>query len=100
TPTRNKSGYYSIMQETIKRLLLGAILIALAAGVLLYTDRGSRNRVKRSLGEPIAAEKVIRVALIQHASLPVFDDGSAGVLEALTARGYTDGGRIQIRRFN
>ena len=28
--------------------------------------------------DPVAAEKVIRVALIQHASLPVFDDGSAG----------------------
>ena len=32
------------MLETIKRLALGVILIALAAGVLLYTDRGSRNR--------------------------------------------------------
>ena len=86
------------MQETIKRLLLGVILIALAAGVLIYTDRSSRNRVKRSLGDHAA--KVFRVALVQHASLPVLEDGAKGMLEALAARGYIDGGRIQLRRFN
>ena len=36
------------MLETIKRLGLGFILIALAAGVLLYTDRGSRNKGRRA----------------------------------------------------
>ena len=88
------------MLETIKRLALGVILIALAAGVLLYTDRGSRNRAKRGAGAPDHAGKVFRVALVQHASLPVFEEGSSGLLESLSARGYTDGGRIQLRRFN
>src|SRR5690242_13410397 len=88
------------MLETIKRLGLGLVLIALAAGVLLYSDRGSRNRVKRGAGVSAPATKVFRVALVQHASLPVFDEGSGGLLEALAARGYTDGGRIQLRHFN
>jgi ABC-type uncharacterized transport system substrate-binding protein len=30
----------------------------------------------------------------------VFDDGGSGLLEALAARGYTDGDRIQLRRYN
>jgi len=88
------------MLETIKRLGLGFILIALAAGVLLYTDRGSRNNGRKLLGGVNNTSKVLRVALVQHASLPVFEEGGAGVLGALTARGYTEGGRIEIRRFN
>src|SRR5215831_4853594 len=88
------------MLETIKRLGLGLILIALAGGVLLYTDRKSRNRAKPTLGANSGASKVFRVALVQHASLPVFEEGGSGLLEALAARGYTDGGRIEIRRFN
>jgi ABC-type uncharacterized transport system substrate-binding protein len=88
------------MLETIKRLALGVILIALAAGVLLYTDRGSRNRARRGPGAPSHAGKVFRVALVQSASLPAFDEGGSGLLEVLAARGYTDGDRIQLRRFN
>jgi len=89
------------MLETIKRLALGVILIALAAGVLLYTDRGSRNRARRGPGAaPSHAGKVVRVALVQSASLPAFDEGGSGLLEVLTARGYSDGDRIQLRRFN
>jgi ABC-type uncharacterized transport system substrate-binding protein len=89
------------MLETIKRLALGVILIALAAGVLLYTDRGSRNRARRGPGAaPSHAGKVVRVALVQSASLPAFDEGGSGLLEVLAARGYSDGDRIQLRRFN
>src|SRR6478752_1859298 len=88
------------MLETIKRLGLGLILIALAAGVLLYTDRGSRKSARKKPGAANSAAKVFHVALIQHASLPVFEEGGSGLLESLAARGYTDGGRIELRRFN
>jgi len=88
------------MLETIKRLGLGLILIAVAAGVLLYADRGARHRARRAAGAAFPAGKIVRVALIQHASLPVFEEGSSGLLESLTARGYVDGGRIQLRHFN
>lgn len=88
------------MQETIKRLTLGVILIALAAGVLLYTDRGSRNRARRVSGGPSHAGKVFRVALVQHASIPALEEGANGTLEALAARGYKDGGRLSLKRYN
>ena len=67
------------MLETIKRLAFGVVLIALAAGVLLYTDRGSRNRAKRGSSVPSYAGQVFRVALVQSASLPVFDEGGSGL---------------------
>lgn len=88
------------MFETLKRLLLGLTLIALAAGVLLYTDRGSR---KSSRDRPAAAgapAKIIRVALVQHASIPALEEGAVGMIEALVERGYEDGGRIQLKRYN
>ena len=88
------------MRETLKRLGLGLILIALAAGVLVYTDRGSRNRVRRNSTISTAAGKVFRVALVQHASIPVLDQGVNGVLESLAARGYAEGGRLNLKRYN
>ena len=88
------------MRETLKRLGLGLILIALAAGVLLYTDRGSRNRARRNSTVPATAGKVFRVALVQHASIPVLEQGANGVIESLTTRGYADGARIELKRYN
>ena len=88
------------MRETLKRLGLGLILIALAAGVLVYTDRGSRNRVRRNSTISTAAGKAFRVALVQHASIPVLDQGVNGVLESLAARGYAEGGRLNLKRYN
>ena len=80
------------MLETFKRLALGFILILLASAILLYTDRGSRESTKDSGGP-------IRVALVGHASTRVLEDGADGAIEALAARGYADGGRIQLTRF-
>ena len=88
------------MFETVRRLALGVALIALAAGVLLYTDRGSRNRSRRTSSAPTQTEQVFRVALVQHASLNVLEQGAEGLLDTLAERGYADGQRLQIRRFN
>jgi ABC-type uncharacterized transport system substrate-binding protein len=88
------------MFETVRRLALGAALIALAAGVLLYTDRGSRNRIHKASSAPAPTSKVVRVALVQHASLNVLEQGAQGLLEALAERGYVDGQRLQVRRYN
>ncbi len=84
------------MFEILKRLSFGVVLLALAAAVLLYTDKGSRQGA-RSAG---AAKSPVRVALVQHASLLVLDQGAAGTLEVLAARGYVDGKNIAIRRYN
>ena len=87
------------MLRTLKRLSLGLILIAAAGATLLYSDRGSRYRQKRELSKSAAA-RVYRVALIQHASQSILEDGVHGVLESLAKRGYVDGSSIQLRRYN
>jgi ABC-type uncharacterized transport system substrate-binding protein len=84
------------MIEALRRLSLGILLIALSGAVLLYSDRGSRRSARGNR----SADQPIRVALVQHASLVVLEDGADGVVEALAARGYHDGGRIQVKRFN
>ncbi len=85
-----------IFVGTLKSLALGILLIVLAAGVLLYSDLDSRERPARTT----SSSAPLRIALVQHASLPALDDGIRGVLEALTARGFADGGRLQIRQYN
>jgi ABC-type uncharacterized transport system substrate-binding protein len=82
--------------RTLKSLGLGLLLIVLAAGVLLYSDLGSRRPARRAS----AAGARLRIALVQHASLPALDDGIRGVIEALTTRGYMDGERLEVRQYN
>src|SRR6185503_667229 len=88
------------MFESFKRLSLGLALIAVASGILLYSDLRSRNRSQQRLGQPAAGVKQFRVALVQHASQEVLDDSVRGVIEALAARGYLDGGKLLLRRYN
>ena len=88
------------MPETLKRLTLGLLLIAFAAGVLLYTDRKARNPRRPNAGRLNQGEQVKRVAIVQHASLSVLEEGANGVIEALDARGHSHGHRLDIRRFN
>jgi ABC-type uncharacterized transport system substrate-binding protein len=88
------------MFETFRRLALGVALIALAASVLLYTDRGARHRSRKGLSAAVQTGKVLRVALIQHASLNVLEEGAEGLLEVLAERGYADGGRLKIHHYN
>ncbi len=88
------------MLETIRRLALGLFLLALSAAVLLYTDRGSRRHPAKAAAGAASSGKVFRVALVQHASVPPLEDGAHGVLEALAQRGYSDGGRISVKRYN
>ncbi|MEY4298772.1 MAG: hypothetical protein RIR25_8, partial [Verrucomicrobiota bacterium] len=81
------------MLEISKRLALGVFLILLAAAVLLYTDQGSRGAGRERGGQ-------IKVALVEHASTRALEEGANGALQALASRGYEDGGRITLRRFN
>jgi ABC-type uncharacterized transport system substrate-binding protein len=85
-----------LMFEILKRLSLGTCLLAMAAGVLLHSDKGSRLSAKAEG----AAKSQISVALVQHASLVVLDEGVDGMLTALAARGYEEGKNIKIRRYN
>ncbi len=88
------------MFDSFKRLSLGFALIAVASGILLYSDLGNRNRspARDRQGTPNA--KQLRVALVQHASQTVLEDGVRGVIEGLAARGYSDKARLRLRLYN
>jgi len=79
------------MLYAFKRLALGICLIAAASAILLDSDTGRRVS---------ARSPVLRVAILQHANTPVLDDGLRGTLDALAERGYRDGERLRIDRFN
>jgi ABC-type uncharacterized transport system substrate-binding protein len=79
------------MASLCKRLGLGLFLIALMSGILLATDLE-----RRQSGGP----KVWRVALIQHNSVPVLDDGRDGAIVGLAAAGFREGDNLEITRFN
>ncbi len=79
------------IRHTCRRLSLGVLLIVLASAVLLVADWGRRTP---------ARGPIPRIALVQHASTAVLDDGIAGLLEGLAARGFRAGDTIAIERFN
>lgn len=73
------------------RLWLGTSLIAAASVLLLswdYVQRGS------------SGSSLPRVALLQHASVPVLDDGVAGIVEGLAERGFVAGKTMVLNRYN
>jgi putative ABC transport system substrate-binding protein len=75
----------------LKRLSLGISLIALASTVLLLSDvSGPDSRIR----------KIKRVAILQHASSPVLDEGVAGMIEALEHAGFRNGTTAAIDRYN
>jgi len=82
------------MIDVVKRLSLGILLIAAASAVLLVADLDRRTGAK-----PVASA-VPRLAVIQHANTPPLDEGVAGLIDGLAARGYVDGQNIVIQRFN
>src|SRR5262245_14581400 len=79
------------MLYAVKRLWLGVCLIGLTSAILLFADRGHRTA---------AGSGPLRIAIVQHADTPVLEDGVRGVIDGLASRGYRDGDRIAIRRFN
>src|SRR3569833_505473 len=82
------------MIAALKKLSLGLCLIAGAAAELLYSDQESRRAEEHSQGR----EK--RVAMVQQKSIPALDDGLTGALDALKDRGYADGGRMVLSKYN
>ena len=83
------------LNPNLKKVSLGVFLILGASLVLLYSDLGSRNGSK---GRDSA--RSLQVALVQQTSIPTLDEGIAGALDALKDRGYADGARISIHRYN
>src|SRR5689334_18324928 len=63
----------------------------MACAVLLFSDWDQRTASRRHVPE---------VAIFQHVSQPLLDEGVAGILDGLAQGGFVDGKNIAIRRFN
>ncbi len=83
--------------EIFRRLALGLFLIAAASALLLFSDLGSR---KQAVSTASAAQKTMRLALLQHASQSVLDQGRDGMLAGLAERGWTRGRNLDVRLYN
>jgi ABC-type uncharacterized transport system substrate-binding protein len=81
----------SLVLFIVKRLALGLCLITLAIGILLLSDWHRRSDSR---------QVIPRVAILQHASQPVLDEGIHGMLQGLSEGGFKDGDTIAIQRFN
>ena len=79
------------MWFAFKRLALGITLIVLTSAVLLLSDLGRRTSGRGS---------VVKIAILQHASSPVLDEGIEGMIRGLAEHGFADGGTASIQRFN
>jgi ABC-type uncharacterized transport system substrate-binding protein len=79
----------------LKRLALGLLLIAAASAILLLADRNERSPAVRP-----GLNKVQRIAILQHTNTVVLDEGIRGLLDGLASRGFRDGERLTIERFN
>jgi putative tryptophan/tyrosine transport system substrate-binding protein len=85
------------VKSVLKKLALGMALIVISAAILLYSDIDSR---RTSAGAQANPGRPLKVALVQHSSIPALDDGVNGALDGLKERGYVDGGRMTLRRYN
>jgi ABC-type uncharacterized transport system substrate-binding protein len=89
------------MIKSFLRLSLGVLMIVVASAVLLLTDKGSqRAGLGSSDSSPAGSQRVFSVALFQHVSQPIIEEGARGVVAGLAAAGYSDVDTIRLRRFN
>lgn len=73
-----------------RRLGLGMLLIVLASALLLYSDPSRDNNENARL----------RVAVVNYASVPVLENGEAGLIEGLREEGFVDGRNIELKHYN
>jgi len=78
------------MRFALKRLLLGLLLIAAAAAILLISDLNHR----------VARSAVPRVAILQFSTRPILDACVAGALEGMKEEGFVDGQGMKVERYN
>lgn len=85
------------MKEVFRSVFVSLLLLAGVALALLLSDlhsrEGKRNR-------PSGAQAKIPVAIFKYASHAVLDETERGIVEELASRGYKDGDRIAVQRFN
>ena len=73
-------------------------MIASASAVLLLSDLRSRKSARAA--KPSSAQKIFKIALLQHSSQTILGEGIRGMLDALANKGFVDGQNIQLQRYN
>ena len=79
------------MWLVFKRLSFGFALIVLTSSVLLISDWNRRRSGPRHIPQ---------VAILQHASQPIIDEGVQGMLDGLAESGFSAGRNLTVRRYN
>ncbi len=77
----------------LRHLGVGIALIIAAAAVLLWSDPRRHKKDE-------AQDAPLKVALVNYVSVPVLEDGEAGMVAGLAEAGFVDGRRIEITRYN
>ncbi len=77
----------------LKHFGIGTVLILAAAAILLISDP-RRNQAAKSSTVPK------KIAVINYASVPVLDEGEAGLMAGLEEAGLVDGKNVALKRYN
>ncbi len=88
------------MSGIFRRLALGLVLIVAAAALLLLSDLNSRIKPSVGPAQPAAPNRTVRIALLQHASQLVLDEGRVGMLAGLAEHGWRVGDNVELKYFN
>jgi ABC-type uncharacterized transport system substrate-binding protein len=86
------------MSVFLRRLSLGLLLIAAVSTLLLLSDLGSRREVAAQ--DRVQAGQKVSIALLQHASQTILDEGREGMIKGLAELGWEQGRNAQIKFFN
>lgn len=79
---------FRFVASTARRLVLGMTLIIAASAILLLSDQTGN------------VSDLPVVALLQHASQPIIDEGAYGVIAGLAEGGFVDGKTMILQRYN
>lgn len=78
------------MLEIVKKLFVGALLLTVASLILLSSDNSNHSRRPKSK----------KIAICQFASMPLIDDGVAGLIEGLERAGFVENRNLDVDFFN
>ena len=81
------------MLKVLGNIWLGVVLIALACGLLLYSDLGHRQAAR-------PAAQLPRLAIMQWASTDLLDHVVEGIVDGLRRNGFEDGKTATIKFLN
>lgn len=84
--------------QTVKPLLTGIGAIGLASAILLVSDPPARKHPDANPAGQSARH--VRIALMQHASQLIIEEGAAGTLAGLAESGFVERQNLEVRRLN